>query len=260
MGQKTHPIGFRLGYSKPWESRWFARGREYSKQLHEDLLLRKKLKAKLFAAGVSSIEFERLPNMVTVIIRCSRPGIIIGRKGSEVNKLRDDIAAELKKPVKVLIDEVRDPEKNALLVAENVASQLEKRIGFRRAMKKVLESALRRGAEGIKIICSGRLGGAEMSRTERYIAGRVPLHTLRADIDYGFTEAATTAGKIGVKVWIFRGERLPDSNTLTGEPVNAPSGGTRDREDVRRPPRNRPPQRRDDNRGSDQSQRGEKKE
>jgi len=258
MGQKTHPIGFRLGFSKPWESRWFARGREYSKQLHEDLHLRVMLKKKLYAAGVSSIEFERLPNLVTVIIRCSRPGIIIGRKGSEVNKLRDDIAAEIGKPVKVLIDEVRDPEINALLVAENVASQLEKRIGFRRAMKKVLESALRRGAEGIKIICSGRLGGAEMSCTERYIAGRVPLHTLRADIDYGVTEAATTAGRIGVKVWIFRGERLPDSDTLSGEPVNAPSG-MHDRDDARRP-RRRPPQRRDDTRGSDRSDRGEKKE
>jgi small subunit ribosomal protein S3 len=255
MGQKTHPIGFRLGYSKPWESRWFARGRDYRQQLHEDLVLREKLKRKLFAAGVSSIEFERLPNLVTVIVRCSRPGIIIGRKGSEVNKLRDDIAAELKKPVKVLIDEVRDPEINALLVAENVASQLEKRIGFRRAMKKVLESALRRGAEGIKIICSGRLGGAEMSRTERYIAGRVPLHTLRADIDYGFTEAATTAGRIGVKVWIFKGERLPDSDTLSGEPVNAPSG-THDRADDRRPRRRPPREHKDDNRGSDNPRRG----
>jgi len=258
MGQKTHPIGFRLGYSKPWESRWFARGREYHQWLHEDLILRRKLKQKLYAAGVSSIEFERLPNLVTVIVRCSRPGIIIGRKGSEVNKLRDDIAVELKKPVKVLIDEVRDPEINALLVAENVASQLEKRIGFRRAMKKVLESALRRGAEGIKIICSGRLGGAEMSRTERYIAGRVPLHTLRADIDYGFTEAATTAGRIGVKVWIFRGERLPDSDTLSGEPVNAPSG-MHDRDEARRP-RRRPPQRKDDIRGSDKPRPGANKE
>ncbi|OGD74102.1 MAG: 30S ribosomal protein S3 [Candidatus Coatesbacteria bacterium RBG_13_66_14] len=260
MGQKTHPIGFRLGFSKPWESRWFARGREYRKQLHEDIIMRVKLKQKLFAAGVSSIEFERLPNLVTVIVRCSRPGIIIGRKGSEVNKLRDDIAAELGKPVKVLIDEVRDPEINALLVAENVASQLEKRIGFRRAMKKVLESALRRGAEGIKIICSGRLGGAEMSRTERYIAGRVPLHTLRADIDYGFTEAATTAGKIGVKVWIFRGERLPDSDTLSGEPVNAPSGMHGERDDARRPRRRPPRDNKDDARGSDRPRGGAKKE
>jgi small subunit ribosomal protein S3 len=258
MGQKTHPTGFRLGYSKPWASRWFARGREYREQLHEDLLLRRKLKKRLYAAGISSIEFERLPNLVTVIIRCSRPGIIIGRKGSEVNKLKDELAAELGKPVKVLIDEVRDPEINALLVAENVASQLEKRIGFRRAMKKVLESAQRRGAQGIKIICSGRLGGTEMSRSERYIAGRVPLHTLRADIDYGFTEAATTAGRIGVKVWIFRGERLPDSETLVGEPVNAPSG-LRDRDDRRQ--RRRPPRERgEDRRGSDRPRREAKKE
>ncbi|MCK4594667.1 30S ribosomal protein S3 [bacterium] len=251
MGQKTHPIGFRLGYSKPWASRWFARGRQYREQLHEDILLRRKLKKKLYNAGVSSIEFERLPNLVTVIIRCSRPGIIIGRKGSEVNKLRDEIAAELKKPVNVLIDEVRDPEINAVLVAENVASQLEKRIGFRRAMKKVLESALRRGALGIKIVCSGRLGGTEMSRSERYIAGRVPLHTLRADIDYGFAEAATTAGRIGVKVWVFKGEKFPDGDGLSGEPVNAPSG-VRDRDDRR--PRRRPP--RDNRRGSGGPERG----
>ncbi len=251
MGQKTHPIGFRLGYSKPWSSRWFARGTQYREQLHEDLLLRMKLKKKLYNAGISSIEFERLPNLVTVIIRCSRPGIIIGRKGSEVNKLRDDIAAELNKPANVLIDEVRDPEMNAVLVAENVASQLEKRIGFRRAMKKVLESAIRRGAQGIKIVCSGRLGGTEMSRSERYIAGRVPLHTLRADIDYGFAEAATNAGRIGVKVWVFKGEKFPDGDGLSGEPVNAPSG-VRDRDDRR--PRRQPP--RDNRSGSSGPQRG----
>lgn len=246
MGQKTHPIGFRLGYTKPWSSRWFARGRQYREQLHEDLLLRRRLKKKMYSAGISAIEFERLPNRVTVIIRCSRPGIIIGRKGSEVNKLRDELAAELGKSVKVLIDEVRDPEMNAVLVAENVASQLEKRIGFRRAMKKVLESALRRGALGIKIVCSGRLGGAEMSRSERYIAGRVPLHTLRADIDYGFAEAATTAGRIGVKVWIFKGEKLPGDDGLSGEPVNAPSGV---RDDSRRPRRQPPRDNRRDSGG-----------
>ncbi|MBD3400704.1 MAG: 30S ribosomal protein S3 [Candidatus Coatesbacteria bacterium] len=235
MGQKTHPTGFRLGYIKPWKSRWFARGDTYREQLHQDIHLRRELKERFYGAGVSAIEFERLPNLVTVIIRCSRPGIIIGRKGSEVNKLRDELAERLGKPVKVAIDEVRSPETNAQLVAENVAQQLEKRMGFRRAMKKVQEAALRRGALGVKIICSGRLGGAEMSRTERYIVGRVPLHTLRADIDFGLAEAGTTAGRIGVKVWIYHGEKLPGTEGLKGSDINAPRGGGR-RGD-RRPPR-----------------------
>lgn len=235
MGQKTHPTGFRLGYIKPWKSRWFARGDVYRKQLHQDLRLRTELKQRFYGAGISSIEFERLPNLVTIILRSSRPGIIIGRKGSQVNELRDELAARLGKPVKVLIDEVRSPETDAQLVAENVAQQLEKRISFRRAMKKVQEAALRRGAQGVKIICAGRLGGAEMSRSERYISGRVPLHTLRADIDFGLAEARTTAGRIGVKVWIYHGEKLPGTEGLTGAEINAPRGDGQGRR--RRPPR-----------------------
>jgi len=226
MGQKTHPTGFRLGYLKPWDSRWFARGKEYRKQLHEGLALRKELKKRFFQASVASIEFERMPNLLTIIIRSGRPGIIIGHKGTEVNQLRDEISKRVGKPVKILIDEVRNPDTNAQLIAENVANQLERRMGFRRAMKKVLENAERRGALGVKIICSGRLGGADMSRTERYIFGRVPLHTIRADIDYALAEASTSAGKVGVKVWVFNGEKIPDGTPLTGAPVNeAKSGG-----------------------------------
>ena len=209
MGQKTHPIGIRLGIIKTWDSRWYLK-KGYAAQLLEDIGIRKDIKAKLYHAGVSRIEIERAGQKIRVIIHTARPGIIIGKKGSEVEKLRKDIELVSGKQVSVDIKEIRKPEIDAQLVAENIALQLEKRIAFRRAMKKSVASALRFGAQGIKITCSGRLAGAEIARTEWYREGRVPLHTLRADIDYGFAEAKTTYGIIGVKVLIFKGEVLPE--------------------------------------------------
>ncbi len=208
MGQKVHPIGFRLGVVKTWSSRWYAEG-EYSQLLHEDIKLRNYLKKRLYHAGVAKIEIERAANKAKINIFTARPGLIIGKKGSEVETLKKDLAKLTDKEVFLNILEVRKPELDAQLVAESVALQLERRIAFRRAMKKSVTSALKFGAKGIRITCSGRLGGAEMSRTEWYREGRVPLHTLRADIDYGFAEAKTTYGLIGVKVLIFKGEVLP---------------------------------------------------
>lgn len=207
MGQKVHPIGFRLGVVKTWSSRWYAEG-EYSQLLHEDIKLRNYLKKRLYHAGVSKIELERAASKAKINVYAARPGIIIGKKGAEVEALKKDLARLTDKEVFINIQEVRKPEIDAQLVAENVATQLERRVAFRRAMKKSVSMALKFGAQGIKITCSGRLGGAEMSRTEWYREGRVPLHTLRADIDYGFAEAKTTYGIIGVKVLIFKGEVL----------------------------------------------------
>ncbi len=207
MGQKVHPVGFRLGIVKTWESRWYAE-KDYSGLLHEDLKLRDYLKKRLHHAGISKVEIERAASKAKVNIFAARPGIIIGKKGSEVEVLKKDLAKLTDKEVFINIQEVRKPEIDAQLVAENVALQLERRVAFRRAMKKAVSQALKFGAEGIKIECSGRLGGAEMSRREWYREGRVPLHTLRADIDYGFAEAKTTYGIIGVKVLIFKGEIL----------------------------------------------------
>ncbi|ALC17578.1 30S ribosomal protein L3 [Desulfuromonas soudanensis] len=207
MGQKVHPIGFRLGVIKTWDSKWYAEA-DYAKLLHEDIKLRNYLKKRLFHAGISKIEMERAANKAKINIFAARPGIIIGKKGSEVEALKKELAKLTDKEVFINIQEVRKPEIDAQLVAENVALQLERRVAFRRAMKKSVSSALKFGAQGIKIHCSGRLGGAEMSRTEWYREGRVPLHTLRADIDYGFAEAKTTYGIIGVKVLIFKGEVL----------------------------------------------------
>ena len=209
MGHKVHPIGFRLGYIKTWNSRWYAE-KEYAGLLHEDLKVRKIVKAKLYHAGIARIEIERSGNQLRINLHTSRPGIIIGRKGAEVDKLKAEIEALTKRQVSINIKEIKKPEVDAQLVAENIALQLEKRIAFRRAMKKAVVSALRLGAKGIKVNCAGRLGGAEIARTEWYREGRVPLHTLRADIDYGLAEAKTTYGQIGVKVWIYRGETLPD--------------------------------------------------
>lgn len=208
MGQKVNPIGFRLGVIKTWDSKWYAEA-DFAKNLHEDLKIRKFLKKRLFSAGISKIEIERAANKTKVNIHAARPGLIIGKKGAEVELLKKDLAAITSKEVFININEVRKPELDAQLVAENVALQLERRIAFRRAMKKSVTSSLKFGAKGIRITCSGRLGGAEMSRTEWYREGRVPLHTLRADIDYGFAEAKTTYGIIGVKVLIFKGEVLP---------------------------------------------------
>src|SRR5271155_681179 len=205
MGQKVHPYGFRLGYTKPWKSRWFAE-RDYDKQLLEDVKLKNELKDKLKSAGVSSIDIERPGNKLRIIIRTARPGIIIGRKGTEIDKLKQEIQNRTKREVYVDIQEVHKPELDAQLVSENIALQLEKRVGFRRAMRKAVDSALRFGCKGIKVRVSGRLNGNEIARSEWYLQGRLPLHTLRADIDYGFAEAHTTYGIIGVKTWVYRGD------------------------------------------------------
>ncbi|TAK05442.1 MAG: 30S ribosomal protein S3 [Candidatus Manganitrophaceae bacterium] len=210
MGQKVHPIGFRLGYIKTWSSRWYAE-KDYAKLLHEDLKVRKIVKKKLYHAGVAKVEIERSGNQIKITIHTARPGIIIGRKGAEVDKLKVELEAMTKKQVYINIKEIKKPELDAQLVAENIAMQLEKRVAYRRAMKKAVASSLRLGAQGIKVYCAGRLAGAEIARTEWYREGRVPLHTLRADIDFGLAEAATTMGQIGVKVWIYRGEILPET-------------------------------------------------
>ena len=210
MGQKTHPIGVRLGIIKTWDSRWYAR-KGYRDQLIEDITMRRALKDKLYHAGVPKIEIERAGQNIRVIIHTARPGIIIGKKGSEVEKLRKELKEMTGKEVSIDIKEIRKPEVDAQLVAENVALQLEKRVAFRRAMKKSVASALRFGTLGVKVSCSGRLAGAEIARTEWYREGRVPLHTFRADIDYGFAKAKTTYGIIGVKVWMYHGDILPES-------------------------------------------------
>jgi small subunit ribosomal protein S3 len=207
LGQKVHPIGFRLGVIRTWESNWYAE-KEYSQLLHEDLKLRAYLKEHLHHAGISKIEIERAAGKAKINIFAARPGIIIGKKGSEVEALKKELAKLTDKEIFINIQEVRKPEVDAQLVAENVALQLVRRVAFRRAMKKAVSQSLKFGAQGIKIECAGRLGGAEMSRREWYREGRVPLHTLRADIDYGFAEAKTTYGIIGVKVHIFKGEIL----------------------------------------------------
>ncbi|OGP81630.1 MAG: 30S ribosomal protein S3 [Deltaproteobacteria bacterium RBG_13_65_10] len=207
MGQKVHPIGFRLGILTNWESNWYAE-KDFSKLLHEDLKIRRYIKKKLYHAGISKIAIERTADKVRVNIHASRPGIIIGKRGTEVDVLRKDLAKITSHEAFINIKEVRKPEMDAQLVSESVALQLERRVTFRRAMKKAVSSAMKFGSKGIKITCAGRLGGAEMARTEWYREGRVPLHTLRADIDYGQAEANTTYGKIGVKCWIFRGEVL----------------------------------------------------
>ncbi|HUP65619.1 MAG TPA: 30S ribosomal protein S3 [Thermoanaerobaculia bacterium] len=205
MGQKVHPYGFRLGFNKTWHSRWFA-GKQFSAMLHRDLKLREDLKKRLSHAGVAEIDIERTANKMRINIYTSRPGIIIGRKGAEVDKLRDELQKMTDGEVYINIQEIQRPELDSQLVAENIASQLERRVAFRRAMKKAMESAFRFGAKGIKVRVSGRLNGAEIARSEWYQDGRLPLHTLKADIDYGQAEARTTYGVIGVKVWIYKGE------------------------------------------------------
>ncbi|MGE4506925.1 MAG: 30S ribosomal protein S3 [Desulfovibrionaceae bacterium] len=207
MGQKVHPYGFRLGYNKNWLSRWYS-AKSYPEFVYEDDKIRKWVKKTLFQAGISRIEIERPGNKVRLIIHTARPGIVIGRKGVEIEKLREDLKREFQRDFTIEVNEIRRPEIDAQLVAENVAVQLERRVAFRRAMKRTLGLARRFGAEGIKVFCSGRLAGAEIARSEWYRDGRVPLHTLRADIDYGYAIARTTYGVIGVKVWIFKGEIL----------------------------------------------------
>ncbi len=207
MGQKVNPIGFRLGVIRSWDSRWFA-GKEYASFIEDDYKIREFLKKKLYHAGISKIEIERWAKRIRLRIYAARPGIVIGKKGAEIELLRKELEKMVPQEVVIDIQEVRKPEVDAQLVAENVALQIVRRVAFRRAMKRSVASAMRFGAKGIKVCCSGRLGGAEMARTEWYKEGRIPLHTLRADIDYGFTEARTTYGAIGVKVWIFNGEIL----------------------------------------------------
>ncbi len=209
MGQKTHPVGFRLGYNRTWSSRWYAR-KDFVKLLHEDIKIRRTVKDKLYHAGVSRVEIERSGDQTRVIIHTARPGIIIGRKGAEVDKLKAMLEKQYGNTVYITVKEIKKPELDAQLVSENIAMQLEKRVAFRRAMKRSVAAALRLGAQGIRINCAGRLGGAEIARTEWYREGRVPLHTLRADIDFGFAEAHTTMGQIGVKTWIYKGEVLPE--------------------------------------------------
>ena len=208
MGQKVHPYGFRLGINRSWHSNWIAK-REYADLLHEDLKLKRDLLKQLAHAGVSNIEVERMANKLRITIHTSRPGIIIGRKGAEIDKLKADIQKRTNREVYINIQEIHRPELDAQLVGESIAMQLEKRIAFRRAMRKSVDSALRFGAKGIKVRVSGRLNGAEIARSEWYLQGRLPLHTLRADIDYGFAQAYTTYGVIGVKCWIYKGEILP---------------------------------------------------
>jgi small subunit ribosomal protein S3 len=210
MGQKVHPIGFRLGYSAGWSSLWFST-RDYAKLLHEDIKVRKAVKARFFQAGVSGVEIERSGNQIKVTIATGRPGIIIGRKGAEVDKVKAELELMTKKIVYINIKEIKRPETDAQLVSESIALQLEKRIAYRRAMKKAVASAMRMGALGIKVRCAGRLAGSEIARKEWYREGRVPLHTLRAKINYGTAEAATTMGRIGVKVWIYQGDYIPES-------------------------------------------------
>jgi small subunit ribosomal protein S3 len=208
MGQKIHPVGFRIGIIRDWQSKWYAE-RDYQRFLHEDIAIRRHLKKKLKDAGVARVIIERAANKAKVYVHAAKPGLIIGKRGSGLDALRGELQKMSNTEVFLNIIEVRKVETNAILVAENIAAQLEKRVSFRRAMKKAVTQARRAGAEGIKVICSGRLGGAEMGRTERYHEGRVPLHTLRADVDFGLAEAKTTYGIIGVRVWVFHGEVLP---------------------------------------------------
>jgi small subunit ribosomal protein S3 len=216
MGQKVHPYGFRVGYNKDWHSHWFAK-KEFAGYLAEDMRLKRDLKKRFTGAGVSHIDVERAANRLKIIIYTSRPGIIIGRKGTEIEKLKEDLSKKTGREVIISIQEVQKPELNAQLQAEKIAQQLEKRIAFRRAMRKIMEESQRFGAEGVKVMCAGRLNGAEIARTEWTLEGRLPLHTLRADIDYGFAEALTTFGIIGIKVWIYRGEILdPNASIARG--------------------------------------------
>ena len=215
MGQKTNPIGFRLGVTKQWRSRWYASAKDFPALLKEDELLRKYLKARLGHAAIADITIERKPGKVVVTIHTGRPGVVIGKKGAEVDTLRDELAQLTGKEVGVNVDEIKRPEVEAQLVADNIAQQLAQRISFRRAMKRAVQSAMRMGALGIKVKTGGRLGGAEIARVEGYHEGRVPLHTLRADIDYATSTAKTTFGTIGVKVWIFKGEVVEDRRGKT---------------------------------------------
>ena len=236
MGQKVNPVGLRLGINRTWDSRWFADGADYGRLLHQDIKVRRELKKRLYQAGVSRIIIERPHKKCRITIYAARPGVIIGKKGADIEKLKSDISKITEGEIHLNIVEIRKPEADAQLVAENIAQQLERRIAFRRAMKRSMQSAMRLGAKGVRINVSGRLGGAEIARMEWYREGRVPLHTLRADVDYGFTEAKTTYGIIGVKVRVFKGEVLEHDpmaldKRLATESGPAGEGGGRERGD-----------------------------
>lgn len=218
MGRKVHPEGFRLGIIKDWKARWYAEGREYATLLKEDLAIRDLIREELSRAGISKIEIERFPNQVSVTIHTARPGIVIGRKGTTVNALRRQLEELTGKRIRIEVQEVEHPEIDAHLIAESLAAQLSKRISHRRAMKQAVGRAMRLGVEGIKIACSGRLSGAEMARRQWVMEGRVPLHTIRADIDYAQDEALTTLGRIGIKVWVYKGQVLPEAPRREPEP------------------------------------------
>ena len=245
MGQKVNPIGLRLGIVKSWSSKWYA-DKEYARLLHEDLSIRKFIQKELKHAGISKVEIERAAEQIRINIHTARPGIVIGTRGAEVDRVKKSIQGMTDKQVFLNIREVKNPELDAQLISESIAIQLEKKVGFRRAMKKALAGALRFGAKGIRICCSGRLGGAEMSRREQYLEGRVPLHTLRADIDYGFSIASTTYGSLGVKVWVFKGEVMPSRMDSDRKRIVKDISGRRgdrksqqDGDSRRRPPRRR---------------------
>jgi len=209
MGRKVHPIGFRLKITKPWLARWYAEGKDYQDQLHQDLAIRKMISDGNERAGVSTVEIERFPGKVKIYVHTAKPGILIGRGGENVKKLRNDLETMTGEKIDLEVKEIKSPDLDAYLVAENVAGQLKRRISYRRAMQRAIQNGMRQGAEGVKVMVSGRLGGAEMSRSVWLREGRVPLQTLRADIDYAMTEALTTYGKIGIKVWIYKGDILP---------------------------------------------------
>jgi len=234
MGQKIHPTGFRLSVSRNWASRWYASNRDFAGMLAEDIKVREYLKAKLKNAAVSRVLIERPAKNARITIYSARPGVVIGRKGEDIEKLKKELADKLGVPVAVNIEEVRKPEVDAQLIADSITQQLEKRIMFRRAMKRAMQNAMRLGAQGIKVMSSGRLNGAEIARREWYREGRVPLHTLRADIDYGFSEARTTYGVIGIKVWVFKGEVMAHNAEPAQAPAPAPDA-------PKRPPRRTPP-------------------
>ena len=218
MGQKVHPHGIRLGIVKTWDAKWYA-DRDFAKNLHEDIKIRRELKKQLFQSSVSRIETERSKNRLKLTIHTAKPGMVIGRGGSGIEDIKNSLKKITDKRLDINITEIRQPDLDATLVAENIAAQLERRIAFRRAMKQAVGRTMRLGAKGIKIMCSGRLGGAEIARSESYREGSIPLHTLRADIDYGFAEANTTYGRIGIKVWIFKGEILPEKKSANIQPV-----------------------------------------
>ena len=218
MGQKVHPHGIRLGIVKTWDAKWYA-DRDFAKNLHEDIKIRRELKKQLMQSSVSRIETERSKNRLKLTIHTAKPGMVIGRGGSGIEDIKNSLKKITDKRLDINIAEIRQPDLDATLVAENIAAQLERRIAFRRAMKQSVQRTMRLGAKGIKIMCSGRLGGAEIARSESYREGSIPLHTLRADIDYGFAEANTTYGRIGIKVWIFKGEILPEKKVANVQPA-----------------------------------------